>query len=48
MLRHVFYALVLVGLLSGGLLDARAGHWKSAVIAGLFALANGVIFYWRE
>ena len=46
-MREGFYALVIVGLLGGGLIDAWNGEWKSAVLAALLAAANGVFFYWR-
>ena len=46
-LRNVAYGCVVGGYFLGAALDASARNWKSAVIAGLFAVAGAVIFFWR-
>ncbi len=45
--RFVSYALIVVCFIAGAIADASCGRWKLAVIAVLFAAANGVIFFWR-
>lgn len=46
-MRTAIYLGIILGYVAGAAFDARAGDWKSATVAALFAVANGVIFFWR-
>jgi uncharacterized SAM-binding protein YcdF (DUF218 family) len=46
-MRTIIYLVIVLGFLAGGLLDLREGEYKLAVVAMLFAAANGIIFFWR-
>jgi len=46
-MRTIIYCTIVIGFLAGGLLDLREGEYKLAVVAMLFAAANGIIFFWR-
>jgi len=47
MLRTIAYSTIVIGFLAGGVLDLREGNYKLAVVAVLFAAANGIIFFWK-
>lgn len=46
-LRIALYGNIVVSFAAAGLLDLRAGEWKLGTVGMVFALANGLIFFWR-
>ena len=46
-LYRIFASLTVLVFVGMGLSAARAGEGKAAVIAFLFAAANGCIFWWK-
>jgi len=46
-MQQIIYAVAVGCFVWAGCLDATHGEWKLAVVAWLFAVANGVIFLWR-
>lgn len=46
-LRMLLYGNIVVSFVLAGLLDWRSGEWKLGVVSLVFALANGLIFFWR-
>ena len=47
MIRNIIYAVIVLAVFAGAVLDARAGDWKSAIVAGMFGVVNATIFFWR-
>lgn len=47
-MRNLIYIIIVAGFVAGAVMDAAARDFKSAAVAGLFALANATIFFWRE
>ncbi|MGD8239799.1 MAG: hypothetical protein PVH68_14665 [Armatimonadota bacterium] len=45
--REILYGVIVAAFWSVSAIEAWSGEWKYAVTAGLFGLANGVIFFWR-
>jgi len=47
-MRFLLYANIVASFAVAGVLDLRAGEHKLGVVALLFGVVNGVIFFWRS
>ena len=47
-MRTFIVSVIVAGFLATGVIDAFEHNWKSASVAVLFAIANGVIFFWQD
>ena len=45
--KMFLYGTVVVCFSIAGTLDIKGGSYKEGIVAFLFALANGIIFFWR-
>lgn len=46
--RIILYGLIALEFAAAGILDLSAGQAKLGVVALLFGLVNGIIFFWRQ
>ena len=46
-MRQTIYAIIVIGFLVGGCFDLADKEYKLATVAFMFAIANGVIFFWK-
>ena len=46
-MRTILYGTIVACFLAGGCLDFVGKEYKLGTVAVLFAIANGVIFFWR-
>lgn len=47
LVRQAIYGVIVAGFALAGVLDLLDRQWKLGVVALVFAVANGVIFFWR-
>jgi len=45
--KLILYGVVVVAFAGAGVLDLCQRQWKLGLVALVFALANGLIFFWR-
>ncbi len=47
MSKEIIYGMAVLCFIVAGTMDFMAHEWKLGTVAMIFALANGVIFFWR-
>ena len=46
--KLVLYGVIVTCFVTAGAIDIAQGNRKLGVVALLFALVNGIIFFWRQ
>jgi len=47
-MKYGLYGIIVGCFLVAGVLDLWACQWKLGILALLFGMMNGLIFFWRE
>ena len=48
MIKYTLYGVMVSCFLIAGVMDAIDKQWKPAILAIMFGICNGVIFFWRQ